>query len=109
MTRRPRRADKKAAQAKPVQWSVDIMRAELSWVGSVEARDDIEAREKALNSLISGRRISCGSASGGNSRPPLPSPTDPPPSRSYYGDEYSRRCLPEEDGHLGRYTCEYRN
>ena len=34
---------------------------------------------------------------------------DPPPTGSYYGDEYSRRCLPEEDGHLGRYTCEYRN
>jgi hypothetical protein len=28
----------------------------------------------------------------------------------YYGDAYrSRWCLPEEDGHLSPWTCEYRN
>ena len=32
------------------------------------------------------------------------------PQGAYYGDEYGPRyCLPEEEGHLGRWTCEYRN
>ena len=35
--------------------------------------------------------------------------TKPPPGTSYHGDEYGRHCLPEEDGHLSRYSCEYRN
>jgi hypothetical protein len=36
-------------------------------------------------------------------------PEDPPPAANHYGDTYGRRCLPEEDGHMGRFTCEYRD
>jgi hypothetical protein len=35
----------------PAQWSVYIMRSKLSWIGSVEARDAEEAKEKALKQL----------------------------------------------------------
>jgi hypothetical protein len=32
------------------------------------------------------------------------------PYAPYYGDAYrSRWCLPEEDGHVSPWTCEYRN
>lgn len=37
--------------AEPVQWSVFIMRAKLTWMGSVEARDKAEAIEKAMRDL----------------------------------------------------------
>jgi hypothetical protein len=35
----------------PVQWSVHIMRAKLTWLGSVEARDKAEAIDKAMREL----------------------------------------------------------
>jgi hypothetical protein len=35
----------------PAQWSVFILRAKLTWMGSVEARDEAEARQKALKQL----------------------------------------------------------
>jgi hypothetical protein len=36
---------------KPASWSVFILRAKLTWMGSVEARDEAEAQEKALKQL----------------------------------------------------------
>ena len=33
---------------------------------------------------------------------------NPPPTANYYGDKYGYQCSQETDGHLGRYTCEYR-
>ena len=35
----------------PVQWSVHIMRAKLTYLGSVEARDKAEAMDKAMRQL----------------------------------------------------------
>jgi hypothetical protein len=35
----------------PARWSVFILRSKLIWMGSVEARDEAEAREKALKQL----------------------------------------------------------
>jgi hypothetical protein len=35
----------------PVQWSVFILRAKLTWMGSVEARDDAEAMDNAMRQL----------------------------------------------------------
>jgi hypothetical protein len=42
--------------SEPAQWSVLIMRAKLTWLGSVEARDEAEAMDKAMRQLdIRGR------------------------------------------------------
>jgi hypothetical protein len=35
----------------PVSWSVHIMRAKLTYLGSVEARDEAEAMDKAMRQL----------------------------------------------------------
>jgi hypothetical protein len=35
----------------PVQWSVHIMRAKLTRLGPVEARDEAEAMDKAMREL----------------------------------------------------------
>jgi hypothetical protein len=37
--------------AELAQWSVHIMRAKLTWVGPVEARDKTEATDKAMRQL----------------------------------------------------------
>jgi hypothetical protein len=37
--------------AEPVGWKVYIMRAKLSWLGFVEARDEREALDKAMRDL----------------------------------------------------------
>jgi hypothetical protein len=37
--------------AKPVTWAVYLMKAKPQWVGSVEARDEQEAMDKAMRDL----------------------------------------------------------
>ena len=37
--------------AEPATWSVHIMRAKLTWLGTVEAHDKAEAMNKAMREL----------------------------------------------------------
>ena len=45
-TKQPRKQS-----GEPAQWIVHIMRTKLAYLGRVEARDEAEAREKALKQL----------------------------------------------------------